>query len=86
MTYDLTIESNVKITVTDPSWLHVYSIPHNSYMNGLHTKVIMNPTTTFVILSSMLCFFDCILFSFQFLISFEHRCASQCNFTPYSTL
>jgi hypothetical protein len=30
MMYDLTIESNVKITVTDPSWLHVYFIPHNS--------------------------------------------------------
>jgi hypothetical protein len=68
MMYDLTIESSVKITVTDPSWLHVYFIPHNSYMNGLHAKVIINPTATFVMLSSMLCFFDCIL------VSFVHLC------------
>jgi hypothetical protein len=67
MMYDLTIESSVKITVTDPSWLHVYFIPHNSYMNGLHAKVIINPTAIFVMLSSMLCFFDCMFYSWSLL-------------------
>lgn len=65
ITYDLAIDNAVKISVTHPSCPQVYSIPHNVYMNGLNTRVITKPTATFVMLSSMLCFFDCI---FYFLI------------------
>lgn len=65
ITYDLAIDKAVKINVTHPSCPQVYSIPHNVYMNGLNTRVTTNPTATFVMLSSMLCFFDCI---FYFLI------------------
>ena len=64
MMYDLMIDNNVKITVTHPSCPQVYSIPHNVYMNGLHTNVITNPMATFVMLSSMLCLLLCISFSF----------------------
>ena len=31
-------------------------------MNGLKIKVVKNPTVTLDILSSMLCFFDCIVY------------------------
>ena len=64
MMYDLTIDKAVKIIVTHPSCPQVYSIPHNVYMNGLHTNVITNPMATFVMLSSILCLLLCISFSF----------------------
>lgn len=56
----------VKIIVTLPNWVQVYVIPHKEYMNGLKIKVVKNPIVTLDILSSMLCFFDCIMLFFLF--------------------